>query len=137
MALRLSHGGFTQLEDIRRGLGIRAAPNRKTARMIVTLCHSCALGQGGFADPLRAALAQAGVAAEVQTVDCMSGCTRPSTCAFRSAGKTAYLFGDLTVDDLADLVIFARAYAASPSGNFPDARPFGALRTKAIARIPG
>ena len=26
----------------------------------------------------------------------MSGCTRPSTCAFRAPGKTAYLFGDLT-----------------------------------------
>ena len=105
--------------------------------MIVTLCSSCALGQSGFAETLRAALDGAGVVAKVRTTDCMSGCTRASTCAFRSAGKTAYLFGDLTPDDLADLVTFARHYAASTDGNLADARVLGALRTKAIARIPG
>lgn len=105
--------------------------------MIVTLCHSCALGQSGFAELLRAALGAAGVAADVRTVDCMSGCTRPSTCAFRSPGKTAYLFGDLTPDDLAGLVTFARHYAVSADGNLADARVLGALRTKAVARIPG
>lgn len=67
----------------------------------------------------------------------MSGCTRKSTIAFRADGKTAYLFGDLTADDLPDLVTFARLYAASPDGNLADARPLGALRMKAIARIPG
>jgi len=36
-----------------------------------------------------------------------------------------------------DLLTFARLYAASPDGNFADARPLGALRTKALARIPG
>lgn len=67
----------------------------------------------------------------------MSGCTRKSTIAFRAPDKTAYLFGDLTADDLPDLVTFARLYAASPDGNLADARPLGALRMKAIARIPG
>ena len=105
--------------------------------MIVTLCHSCALGQSGFAEPLREALDAAGLTAEVRTVDCMSGCARPSTCAFRALGKTAYLFGDLTADDLTDLVTFARHYAASADGNLGDARVLGALRMKAIARIPG
>ncbi len=105
--------------------------------MIVTLCHSCALGQSGFAEPLREALVQAGLAAEVRTTDCMSGCTRPSTCAFRAPGKTAYLFGELTAEDLPDLTTFARLYAASSDGNLDDARTIGALRMKAIARIPG
>ena len=105
--------------------------------MIVTLCHSCALGQSGFAETLRAGLEGAGFTAEVRTTDCMSGCTRPSTCAFRAPGKTAYLFGDLTADDLPDLLTFARLYAASSDGNLHDARPLGAMRTKAIARIPG
>jgi predicted metal-binding protein len=105
--------------------------------MIVTLCHSCALGQSGFAEPLREALEVAGVAVEVRSTDCMSGCTRASTCAFRALGKTAYLFGDLTADDLPDLVTFARHYAASADGNLGDARVLGALRMKAIARIPG
>jgi predicted metal-binding protein len=66
----------------------------------------------------------------------MSGCARPSTISFRSAGKTAFLFGDLTAADLDDLVRFARAYAGSNDGIFLDARPLGALRHKAIARIP-
>lgn len=107
------------------------------AALTVTICTSCALGRAGFAAPLAQALAEAGVAAKVQTADCMSGCARASTCAFRGAGKTAYLFGDLDESDLADLVNFARRYAVSPDGTFADARILGALRLKALARIPG
>lgn len=101
--------------------------------MNITLCGTCALGQGGFATVLQTALP----AATVTTVDCMSGCMRPSTIAFRMPGKTAYLFGDITAGDLPDLVTFAALYATSPDGNFPDARVLGPLRTKAVARIPG
>ena len=105
--------------------------------MNITLCQSCDLGKSGFDAELSAALSQAGIAAAVQGTDCMSGCNRASTLAFRAPGKVAYLFGDLTRSDLADLVIFARAYAASPDGHFADARFLGGLRTKALARIPG
>lgn len=105
--------------------------------MNVTLCGSCELGQSGFAEPLRKALQAEGLAASVATTDCMSGCTRRSTCAFRAPGKTAYLFGDLTAEDLPDLLTFARHYATSPDGTFADARILGGLRMKALARIPG
>jgi predicted metal-binding protein len=105
--------------------------------MNITLCATCALGTGGFADHLRSALHAEAIAATVTTTDCMSGCTRPLTVAFRAPGKTAYLFGDLTPADLDDLITFARHYAASPDGTLPDARVLGALRHKAIARIPG
>lgn len=105
--------------------------------MNITLCASCDLGQGGFAQTLQTALAAARIDARVTTTDCMSGCTRASTCAFRAPAKTAYLFGDLTIGDLAALVTFARHYAAAPDGNFPDARVLGDLRHKAVARIPG
>lgn len=105
--------------------------------MNITLCAGCALGRGGFAADLTAALTCAGVVATVNTTDCMSGCARGSTLAVRADGKTAYLFGDLTTADLPDLVTFVRLYAASSDGNFADARPLGTLRTKAIARIPG
>ncbi|MGL6209167.1 MAG: DUF1636 family protein [Paracoccaceae bacterium] len=105
--------------------------------MKINLCRSCALGAGGFAAGLAQALVEAGISAEVAEVDCMSGCTRASTVAFRATGKTAYLFGDLTLSDLPDLLTFARLYAASLDGTFADARPLGALRTKALARIPG
>jgi predicted metal-binding protein len=105
--------------------------------VIVTVCGSCDLGADGFGDVLGRALSDAGISAQVAGVECMSGCTRPSTIAFRAPGKTAYLFGDLTATDLPDLVTFAGLFAASPDGNLGDARQIGALRTKAIARIPG
>lgn len=104
--------------------------------MKITLCASCHLGKSGFADPLAAALKQAGIVAKISMTDCMSGCTRPSTIAFRDRGKTAYLFGDVTQDDLTDLITFAQLYQSAPDGNLTDARPLGALRSKAIARIP-
>ena len=67
----------------------------------------------------------------------MSGCARASAIAFREPGKVAYLFGDLTLADLPDLLSFARQYQASPDGAFTDARVLGPLRMKALARIPG
>ena len=104
-----------------------------TEAVTVTLCATCALGQAGFAATLGAALP----GATITTVDCMSGCTRPSTVAFRAPGKTAYLFGDLTVADLPLLQRYHDSYAQSPDGNFADARVLGDLRLKAMARIPG
>lgn len=105
--------------------------------MKLTVCTSCVLGRSGFAETLRAALAKAGIAAQVETVECMSGCTRPSTLAARAPGKTAYLFGDIAETDLPDILAFARLYRDSADGTFADARPLGALRFKAMARIPG
>jgi predicted metal-binding protein len=104
--------------------------------MRITLCTSCPLGQTDFAEAFSTALAAAGIAAEIVRTECMSGCARPSTAAFRAPGKTAYLFGDLTAADLPDLITFARLYAAAPDGTFADARPLGGLRMKALARIP-
>lgn len=98
---------------------------------VCTLCH---LGRDGFAQTLRTAMPN-GV--EVLEIECMSGCTRDQTVAFRAPGKTAYLFGDITADDLPALQNFARLYAESPDGTFADARVLGDLRHKAVARIPG
>ena len=101
------------------------------------VCRSCPAGRDGFARALGAALVEAGLGATVEEIDCMSGCARPSTVAFRAEGKTAYLFGDVGMTDLPALVTFVRLYLASADGSFADARPLGALREKAIARIPG
>ncbi len=105
--------------------------------MRIVFCTACPLGKGDFADAFCAALTSAGISVEISGTDCMSGCARASTVAFRAPGKTAYLFGDLTDADLPDLIAFARLYAASHDGVFTDARPLGGLRFKAIARIPG
>ena len=106
--------------------------------MKVSLCSGCTASVGTDLTPaLSAALKQAGISASVERVACMSGCARPLTVAFRDAGKVAYLFGDLSEADLDALITFARLYAASTDGAFADARPLGALRFKALARIPG
>ena len=100
--------------------------------MKVFVCPTCSVDDG-FVDVVRDGLP----GAEVVGVACMSGCTRAQTIAFRSPGKVAYLFGDITATDMDDLRLFARLYQASPDGTFTDARVLGNLRTKAIARIPG
>ena len=100
----------------------------------ITVCRSCPAGQAGLAARLAEAV---GDAATVREIDCMSGCTRPSTVAFRAEGKTAYLFGEITEDEIPNLVTFLSLYLASPDGTLADARPLGTLREKAIARIPG
>ena len=104
-----------------------------TEAVTVTICATCALGQAGIAAALQTALP----VATITSVECMSGCTRPSTVAFRSPGKTAYLFGEITAADLPLLLRFHDLYVQSPDGNFDDARVLGDLRLKAIARIPG
>lgn len=101
--------------------------------MRMYVCTSCSLGQAGFLDEVRHALPDV----EVAGIDCMSGCLHDQTVAFRSAGKVAYLFGDITSADLPDLRNFARLYAESGDGTFDDARVLGDLRGKALARIPG
>ena len=35
------------------------------------------------------------------------------------------------------MIVFLKLYEAAPDGNLADARPIGALREKALARIPG
>ncbi len=104
--------------------------------MKFTFCTRCPLGQSPLPVALAQALSVLGISAELAEVDCMSGCARSSTASVRQEGKTAYLFGDLSQDDLADLVTFAQLYAQSTDGTFADARPLGALREKVIARIP-
>ncbi len=106
------------------------------SEITLTVCTSCAFGQSGFAERLRSALPDTPTST-VNTVDCMSGCPRPSTLSVRAPGKTAYLFGDLTEADLPLILAFLPLYADSSDGNFPDARVIGDLRLKAIARIPG
>ncbi|NVK16381.1 MAG: DUF1636 domain-containing protein [Rhodobacteraceae bacterium] len=102
----------------------------------LTLCRTCRDADPALFGQASAALEEAGVAARLQQVDCMSGCKRPQTLAVRQSGKTAYLFGEITAADLPDILTFLQMYRESPDGNFADARPLGQLRFKAIARIP-
>jgi predicted metal-binding protein len=101
-----------------------------------TLCRSCAADQTGLLAALEPALSALPFAVTLSQTDCMSGCARPTTLAFRASGKMAYLFGEITSADLPDILTFLRLYQAAPDGTLQDARPLGDLRLKAIARIP-
>ncbi|UWR15225.1 DUF1636 domain-containing protein [Sulfitobacter sp. M368] len=103
-----------------------------SAPVQLLVCRTCS-PDGSFVDVARRALPEL----EVRGVDCMSGCTRAQTVAFRSPGKVAYLFGEITEANIEELRSFARLYDASDDGTFADARVLGELRTRAIARIPG
>ena len=100
--------------------------------MKMFVCRTCST-DSAMIDALRAGLPEA----TVEPVDCMSGCLHAQTVAFRAPGKVAYLFGEITTEDLPDLRTFLRLYESSPDGSFDDARVLGGLRSKAIARIPG
>ncbi|WP_415233470.1 DUF1636 family protein [Pseudorhodobacter sp.] len=103
-----------------------------SAPVSMLVCAQCA-PDGSFLD-----LARRGMGGgSVISVECMSGCRHAQTVAFRSPGKVAYLFGDITAADIPLLRSFARLYDASEDGTFADARVLGDLRTKALARIPG
>lgn len=102
----------------------------------LTLCRTCRDADHTLSAQLTEAVERAGISARVQQVDCMSGCKRPQTLAVRQSGKTAYLFGEISSADLPDILTFLRLFGESPDGNLADARPLGALRMKAIARIP-
>lgn len=103
-----------------------------TPPVSMLVCTTCA-PDSAF---IEAARAQMGPVTVTQ-VECMSGCRQSQTVAFRSTGKVAYLFGDITVADLPLLQTFAQLYDASEDGTFEDARVLGDLRNKALARIPG
>lgn len=111
-------------------------PVDSTSDLSITVCTTCPAGHDGLAALLTKTFGERGIAVRIAEVDCMSGCARPSAIAFRASQKTAYLFGEISSDDLPDIVRFVELYTASPDGNFSDARPLGALRLKAIARIP-
>ncbi|CUH98006.1 DUF1636 family protein [Leisingera aquaemixtae] len=102
----------------------------------LTLCRTCRDADPALPGQVAAALEAAGVEVRLQQADCMSGCQRPQTLAVRQSGKTAYLFGEITAEDLPDVLTFLRMYQDSADGNFANARPLGNLRFKAIARIP-
>ncbi len=100
--------------------------------MKMFVCTTCTENSGLFLEEARASLPEL----VIEPVDCMSGCTRAQTVAFRSDGKVAYLFGEITTADLSALETFSTLYAASSDGTFDDARVLGDLRHKAMARIP-
>jgi predicted metal-binding protein len=69
-------------------------------------------------------------------VNCLANCERGCSAAISAAGKWTYLLGGLDPAQAADLLIYARSYAASANGTvMPSRRPVS-LRNAVIARVP-
>ena len=78
-----------------------------------------------------------GQAFSVTGTECMAGCSRSCTVAFRAEGKATYLFGDMDPDeDIADLLTFAHQYREIEDGWCISKDRPGKLRRTALARIP-
>lgn len=73
----------------------------------------------------------------IETIDCMAGCARPLTVAFKAQGKATYLFGSIDRGtDAGPLVEFARLYASLPDGWCNSGQRPARLAGKILARIP-
>ncbi|WP_150522999.1 DUF1636 family protein [Roseibium sediminis] len=91
-------------------------------------------------DQLSGALARDATLSQAFSIagpECMAGCSRSCTVAFRAEGKATYLFGDMAPDeDVADLLTFAHQYREIEDGWCISKDRPGKLRRTALARIP-
>ncbi len=119
----------------------------RTPQHRITVCTSCR-HKGTDCRPgyeliekLRRAIEAAGdtIAEDfaISGVACMAGCDRPCTVAYHGTQKASYLFGDITPeDDIDDLLVFARQYAALDDGWCSSLDRPDKLRKTTLARIP-
>ncbi|NTF08653.1 DUF1636 family protein [Agrobacterium rubi] len=122
--------------------------NKKTDRdtapgVVVYVCRSCRSDADPNADPRPGAtLAQAAVAlgqaegVDVRSVNCLANCKRGLSAAMRSADGWSYMFGSLSEDDAADLLIGARLLSSAPDGLMPWRGRPDSLKRGLVARIP-
>lgn len=113
----------------------------------ITICTSCKhkgetcrLGYE-LIELLRAAVHAAGDTIseefEISGAACMVGCAPSCTIAYHSTRKATYLFGGIdTVQDIDDLVSFARQYAVLADGWSSSVDRPGKQRTQTLARVP-
>ncbi len=105
----------------------------------VLVCVTCKSEEGPAGVALYGALAARLVDEDIalSPVECLSVCKRPCTVALAAPGKWTYVVGDLSREDnLEDIVIAARRYAAAPDGLVPwRERPLP-FRKGVISRTP-
>ncbi|NOD94610.1 DUF1636 domain-containing protein [Ruegeria sp. HKCCD4884] len=108
----------------------------KTADHFILVCATCSGAMS--TDQVTGALAPIlpeGFA--IRTVDCMAGCSRPTTIGLQAPGKAQYLFGDIDTElDLDAVAEFAGQYRLSSDGWTSATERPPALFTKTLSRIP-
>ena len=73
---------------------------------------------------------------ELREVTCLASCERGCSAVIAAEGKWSVLLGGLAPELAADLLDYARAYVASPTGMVMPSRRPAALRGMVLARVP-
>ncbi len=73
---------------------------------------------------------------EIRPVECLSACSQGCSVALSAPGKWSYVYGRLTLDDAADILSGARAYAGTADGIVPWRERPAVFRKQSLARIP-
>ena len=108
------------------------------------VCTTCKAGEPlpeGAPRPgtlLHSALLDAGAPEGVRIVgvECLSACNTGCAVSLTKPGAWSYVYGRLTLDDVAAILDGARKYAATPDGIVPWRDRPTVFRKQSIARIP-
>ena len=73
---------------------------------------------------------------EVVQVDCLSACNAGASVALSAPGRWSYVYGRMTPDNAADILLGAAAYASAPDGLVPWRERPVIFRKQSLARIP-
>ena len=113
-----------------------------TARLHI--CMTCKAGlpvpEG---EPCQGAQLYAAIAAlpvpdgvEIVAVDCLSACNTGASIALSAPGRWSYVYGRMTPDNAADILLGAAAYARTHDGLVPWRERPVIFRKQSLARIP-
>ena len=73
---------------------------------------------------------------DTRGVYCLNGCLNPCNISFRARNKYTMRFSKLTLEDLDDIILFARAYSSSSDGNLKDHEIPAGIQSKISVRTP-
>ena len=107
------------------------------------ICMTCKAGLPVGDDPCTGAQLYAAIAAlpapegvEIIQVDCLSACNSGASVALSAPGRWSYVYGRMTADNAADILLGAEAYARAPDGLVPWRERPVIFRKQSLARIP-
>jgi len=73
---------------------------------------------------------------QIVPVDCLSACNTGAAVALSAPGRWSYVYGHMTADNAADILMGAAAYARAPDGLVPWRERPVIFRKQSLARIP-
>ncbi|RUT24355.1 hypothetical protein C0V97_09725 [Asaia sp. W19] len=101
---------------------------------VLHVCQTCRDGGEALHDALAALAGETAV--RVQGVRCLAACQQGCTATLSMPGKWSWLLGRLHPGLAPDLLLYAQAYARSPSGTVMPSRRPESLREVILGRFP-